>query len=84
VAWESQVEFAGFLRDLDPQAKVEYSVKADGTLAFSAVLSAAIEAPPTPTLLTKKTIGTTSIALGQATGAQIFKPYEIALKVTDP
>jgi hypothetical protein len=43
-----------------------------------------IEAPPTPTVLTKKTIGTTSIALGQATGAQIFKPYEIALKVTDP
>jgi hypothetical protein len=71
------------LRDLDPQAKVEYSVKADGTLAFSAVLSAAIEAPPTPTFLTKKTIGTTSIALGQATGTQIFKPYEIGLKVTD-
>jgi Bacterial Ig-like domain/FG-GAP-like repeat len=83
VAWDSQVELAGFSWDLDPQAKVEYSVKADGTLAFSAVLSAAIEAPPTPTFLTKKTIGTTAIALGQATGAQIFKPYEIGLKVTD-
>jgi hypothetical protein len=43
VAWESQVEFAGFLRDLDPQAKVEYSVKADGTVTFSAVLAAAID-----------------------------------------
>jgi hypothetical protein len=39
------------------------------------VLSAAIDTSPTPTFLTKKTIGITSIALGQATGAQIFKPY---------
>jgi Bacterial Ig-like domain/FG-GAP-like repeat len=83
VAWDSQVELAGYSYDLDPQAKVEYSVKADGTLVFSAVLSAAVVAPPTPTFLTKKTIGTTSIALGQATGSQIFKPYEIGLKVTD-
>jgi predicted chitinase len=83
IAWDSQVELAGFSWDLDPQAKVEYSVKADGTVTFSAVLAAVIDTSQTPTFLTKKMIGTTSIALGQATGSQIFKPYEIALKVTD-
>jgi Bacterial Ig-like domain/FG-GAP-like repeat len=84
VGWGAQIELAGQLRDLDREAQVEYTVKADGTLAFSAVMGATIENPTVPNpSLTKKTIATTKIDLGPATGTQTFKPYEVALKVTD-
>jgi Bacterial Ig-like domain/FG-GAP-like repeat len=84
VAWGAQIELAGYLRDLDPEAKVEYSVNTDGTLAFSAVMGATIDNSTVPNpSLTKKTIATTQIDLGPATGTQTFKPYEVALTVTD-
>jgi Bacterial Ig-like domain/Calpain family cysteine protease len=82
VGWDTEIELAGKLLDLDPEAKVEYSVNADGTFAFGAVMAATLENPTTSTLR-QKTIAPTKINLGPITGTQLFKPYDVTLTSTD-
>jgi Bacterial Ig-like domain len=84
IAWDKQINLAGILRDMDPNAKVEWSVSQNGTLQVSAVLGATLENPTaTGAMIRQQALTATPITLGDATSTEVSKPYEITLKATD-
>jgi hypothetical protein len=82
VAWDSQISLAGTLRDLDPLTKVTYTVQSGGaTVAAGEILGT--NSSIANSVLTQKTLTSTPINLGAATGTDTYKPYEVALNFTD-
>jgi Bacterial Ig-like domain len=83
VAWTPQDQLKAILKDMDPQAKVEYEIK-NGTLKFSAVLDATltnIDGTAKTGNLALKSLS--DMGFLPQTDGSLSKRTEIALTVTD-